>query len=98
MDAASFPVVLAQVSEVTGVANGLEKNPITYICALLLFTVLFLYREVRTEQGKRFTESEAHSAEIKALYKELIPLTSQVTSAVGELGRIVDRLDTRGKP
>ena len=92
IEAAHMPVILAQVGEVAGVADGLEKNPVTYVAALLMFVVLFLYREVRAEQAKRFTDIQAYQTEIKALYKELVPLTSQVTAAVGELGRIVDRL------
>jgi hypothetical protein len=96
---ANIPVVFAQVSEVTGVADGLQKNPVTYVAAILMFVVLFLYREVRSEQALRIADSKehaadikAHEAEIKSLIRETIPLTLKVTEAVGELGRIADRL------
>ncbi len=103
IDPAHIPVVLAQVSEVSGLSDALAKNFHTTVTACLFIAVVYLWREVRAEQVKRFSDLQGHQAEIKAqnleirsLYKELIPIISQSNTAVAQLERIADRFTREG--
>lgn len=98
-----MPVVLAQVSEVSGLSDALAKNFHATITAILFIAVVFLYREIAAERVKRFSDLQGYQAELKAqnleiraLYKELIPVISQTNTAVAELGRIADRFTREG--
>jgi low temperature requirement protein LtrA len=103
IEPANLPIVFGQVAEVSGLSDALQKNFHATVTAILLFAVLFLYREVAAERVKRFqdlagyqAEVKAQNLEIRALYKELIPVISQTNTAVAELGRIAERFTREG--
>jgi hypothetical protein len=99
IDPAHMPILLAQVSEFTGAAEGLSKGGAYFIAAVLAGLCWSLYRENRAlheaalkNEKDRREEDKATAAEKLALVKELHPLAQQLASGVVALERIADKI------
>lgn len=100
---AHMPILLAQVTEITGFSEGLSKGGLYFITSVLAFAVWFLYREVREWQGKylalveknseeRIKQNEKHNEEILSVVKENTPAGIKLADAVIALDRLTTTL------
>ncbi len=99
MEPAHFPIVLAQVSEITAASDGLTKGGLSFICAVLGGLVWAMYREIRTLQAAALTREKETSARVEKLindkldlYKEITPLIHKLTDSVQVNGQIAASL------
>lgn len=94
--------LLAQVDP-AGAAEGLAKNPLAYIAAVLLLSLGYmfkLYAEERTRSAAALeTARAAHLETVKAdakdqreILSQIVPLASKLTDGLEILERVTDKL------
>lgn len=85
-----FP--LAQIDP-NNLADGLAKNPLAWLLVVALFSLAYLFRELRAEQEKRIVSSDTANKELQGVLREIIPMSTKLTDAVGVLDRALDKLN-----
>lgn len=88
-------MVLAQIDP-NNLAEGLAKNPLAWLLVVALFSIWFLFRELRAEQAARIADAAKANEVIQEVLREVIPLTTKLVGAVELLDRAVDKITEGG--
>ncbi len=73
------------------IAEGLVKNPLAWIAALLLCAVAYLFKELRAADKATLDRSIAAEAAHRATLEKVIPVADRLTQAVEILERLSNR-------
>ena len=92
IDPAHMPIVLAQVSELTGAAKGLQEGGAYFIAAVVGAIAFALFRENRQLREQLLSEVKAANESKMALVKEVLPIADKLADAIPAVERIVDKL------
>lgn len=75
----------------TTIAEGLVKNPLAWISALLITVVAYLFKELRAADKATLVRADAADAAHRETLMKVLPIAEKLTSAV----EIMERLAVR---
>jgi len=70
------------------VAKGLAESPLSWMCALLVGAVAYLWKQVRESEKAHTDTLRAHASEQKEILTEVLPLAEKLADAVEALERV----------
>jgi hypothetical protein len=84
-------MLLAQIDP-TPIAEGLAKNPLAWISAVLLVAVGYLFRRLGEVQKEHMETIRQEAKEQREILREIVPLTVKLTESLETLEKITDRV------
>jgi hypothetical protein len=71
------------------IAAGLASHPLTYLCAMLILVVIYLYKSKEGLQATLLQSVKDSAAEHRATLEKVLPLTEKLTNTVEVAERLL---------
>lgn len=84
-------MILAQVDPST-LADGLARNPLAWLAALLILAVGYLFVRLNQAQAAHMETIRQEAKEQREILREVVPLTVKLTESLEALERITDKV------
>jgi hypothetical protein len=93
--AAPAAAVTATTDPAAPIADGLIRNPLAYICALLIIACVFLFKQLSDSRKEHLETVKAGAKDQREILTQIVPLTTKLTEGLEILERVTDKL-TKG--